>query len=152
LVFNYLGHGGEDGLSAERIWEKSDGQNLSNQYKYPLFITITCEFSRFDNPSRPTAEYTYWNPKVVQLPITTIRSIGQFSAENFNDAFSEKLFSFAQPIYSIAEATNIKIQTAHKCSFLFRRSALMLAIPKPKIKLTKVNDVLVSQTTDDFKS
>jgi hypothetical protein len=30
--------------------------------------------------------------------------------------------------------------------------ALMLAIPKPKIKLTKVNDVLVSQTTDDFKS
>jgi hypothetical protein len=64
LVFNYLGHGGEDGLSAERIWEKSDGQNLSNQYKYPLFITITCEFSRFDNPSRPTAgEYTYWNPK-----------------------------------------------------------------------------------------
>jgi hypothetical protein len=28
----------------------------------------------------------------------------------------------------------------------------MLAIPKPKIKLTKVNDVLVSQTTDDFKS
>jgi hypothetical protein len=32
LVFNYLGHGGEDGLSSERIWEKSDGQ--SNQYKY----------------------------------------------------------------------------------------------------------------------
>jgi hypothetical protein len=28
----------------------------------------------------------------------------------------------------------------------------MLAIPKPKIKLTKVNDVPVSQTTDDFKS
>jgi hypothetical protein len=26
LVFNYLGHGGEDGLSSERIWEKSDGQ------------------------------------------------------------------------------------------------------------------------------
>ena len=44
LVFNYLGHGGEDGLSSERIWEKSDGQNLSNQFKYPLFITITCDF------------------------------------------------------------------------------------------------------------
>jgi hypothetical protein len=36
LVFNYLGHGGEDGLSAERIWEKSDGQNLSNQYNIPI--------------------------------------------------------------------------------------------------------------------
>ena len=69
LVFNYLGHGGEDGLSSERIWEKSDGQNLSNQYKYPLFITITCDFSRFDNPSKPTAgEYTYWNPKGGPFP------------------------------------------------------------------------------------
>jgi hypothetical protein len=43
-----LGHGGEDGLAAEEFG-KSDGQNLNNQYKYPLFITITCEFSRFDN-------------------------------------------------------------------------------------------------------
>jgi hypothetical protein len=57
-----LGHGGEDGLAAERIWENQIVK--INQYKYPLFITITCEFSRFDNPSRPTAgEYTYWNPK-----------------------------------------------------------------------------------------
>jgi hypothetical protein len=62
LVFNYLGRG--EGWFRASIWEKSDGQNLSNQYKYPLFITITCEFSRFDNPFRPTAgEYTYWNPK-----------------------------------------------------------------------------------------
>jgi hypothetical protein len=80
---------------------KSDGQNLSNQYKYPLFITITCEFSRFDNPSRPTAgEYTYWNPKGGAIAmITTIRSIGQFSAENFNDAFSENYSLWLKPIY-----------------------------------------------------
>jgi hypothetical protein len=32
---------GEEGLAAERIWEKSDGQNLNNQYKYPLFITTS---------------------------------------------------------------------------------------------------------------
>jgi hypothetical protein len=43
LIFNYLGHGGKKDLLL-RIWEKSDGQNLNNQYKYPLFITITCEF------------------------------------------------------------------------------------------------------------
>jgi hypothetical protein len=60
---------------------KSDSQNLSNQYKY-LFITITCEFSRFDNPSRPTAgEYTYWNPKGAIAMITTIREISQFNGE-----------------------------------------------------------------------
>jgi hypothetical protein len=31
--------------------------------------------------------------------ITTIRSIGQFSAENFNDAFSENYSLWLKPIY-----------------------------------------------------
>ena len=159
LVFNYLGHGGEDGLSSERIWEKSDGQNLSNQYKYPLFITITCDFSRFDNPTRPTAgEYTYWNPKGGAISmITTIRSIGQFSAENFNDVLAKNLFSFDSNQYtSIAEALRISKNSNPSSSsnviFYLGDPALMLAMAKPKIRLTKVNDVPVSQPFDDFKS
>ncbi|MFV8336483.1 type IX secretion system sortase PorU [Flavobacterium sp. RSP29] len=159
LVFNYLGHGGEDGLSSERIWEKSDGQNLSNQYKYPLFITITCEFSRFDNPLRPTAgEYTYWNPKGGAIAmITTIRSIGQFSAENFNDALTKNLLSYNSNQYtSIAEALrvskNSNPNSATNVVFYIGDPALMLAIPKPKIRLTKVNDIPVTQAIDDFKS
>ncbi|MNR97439.1 hypothetical protein D3C72_286170 [compost metagenome] len=159
LVFNYLGHGGEDGLSSERIWEKSDGQNLSNQYKYPLFITITCEFSRFDNPSRPTAgEYTYWNPKGGAIAmITTIRSIGQYSAQNFNDQLSKNLLSFGSNQYTtIAEALRISKNNNPNSStnvvFYIGDPALMLAIPKPKIRLTKVNDVPISQPIDDFKS
>jgi hypothetical protein len=159
LIFNYLGHGGEDGLSSERIWEKSDGQNLSNQYKYPLFVTITCEFSRFDNPIRPTAgEYTYWNPKGGAIAmITTIRSIGQFSAENFNDTLSENLFSFGSNQYaSIAETLRISKNNNPNSStnvvFYIGDPALFLAIPQQKIRLTKVNDVPVAQTIDDFKS
>ena len=159
LIFNYLGHGGEDGLSSERIWEKSDGQNLSNQYKYPLFITITCEFSRFDNPSRPTAgEYTYWNPKGGAIAmITTIRAIGQYSAENFNDVLSKNLLSFGSNQYtSIAEALRISKNSnpnsATNVVFYIGDPALMLAIPKPKVTLTKVNDISVSLPIDDFKS
>jgi hypothetical protein len=159
LIFNYLGHGGEDGLSSERIWEKSDGQNLSNQYKYPLFITITCEFSRFDNPSRPTAgEYTYWNPKGGAIAmITTIRAIGQYSAENFNDVLSENLLSYGSNQYtSIAEALrlskNSNPNSATNVVFYIGDPALMLAIPKPKVSLTKVNDISVSLPIDDFKS
>ncbi|MFV5690148.1 type IX secretion system sortase PorU [Flavobacterium sp. ZT3R25] len=159
LVFNYLGHGGEDGLSSERIWEKSDGQNLSNQYKYPLFITITCEFSRFDNPSRPTAgEYTYWNPKGGAIAmITTTRAIGQYNAENFNDILSKNLLSFGANQYtSIAEALRISKNSnpnsATNVVFYIGDPALILAIPKPKINLTKVNDVSISQPIDDFKS
>lgn len=159
LVFNYLGHGGEDGLASERLWEKSDGQNLSNQYKYPLFITITCDFSRFDNPSRPTAgEYTYWNPKGGAISmISTIREIGQFSAENFNDVLGKYLFSYGSNQYtSIAEslrlAKNSNPNSSTNVVFYLGDPALMLAIPKPKIKLTKVNDIPISQSIDDFKS
>ncbi len=159
LIFNYLGHGGEDGLSSERIWEKSDGQNLSNQYKYPLFITITCEFSRFDNPSRPTAgEYTYWNPKGGAIAmITTIRAIGQYSAENFNDVLSKNLLSYGSNQYtSIAEALrlskNSNPNSATNVVFYIGDPALMLAIPKPKVSLTKVNDISISLPIDDFKS
>ena len=159
LVFNYLGHGGEDGLTGERIWEKSDGQNLNNQYKYPLFITITCDFSRFDNPTRPTAgEYTYWNPKGGAIAmLTTIRSIGQYSAENFNDALSKNLFSFdSSPQTSIAEALRISKNNNPNSSsnvvLYLGDPAIMLAIPKPKIRLTKVNDIPISQPIDDFKS
>ena len=159
LVFNYLGHGGEDGLTGERIWEKSDGQNLRNQYKYPLFITITCDFSRFDNPYRLTAgEYTYWNPKGGAISmVTTTRSIGQGSAEYFNDKLFEYLFSYGSNQYTtIAEALrlakNSNPSSSSNVVFYIGDPALMLAIPKPKIRLTKVNDIPVTGTIPDFQS
>jgi hypothetical protein len=159
LVFNYLGHGGEDGLSEERIWEKSDGQNLSNRYKYPLFITITCDFSRFDNPYRPTAgEYTFWNPRGGAISmITTVRSIGQSTAQYFNDVLAQYLFAYNSNQYpSIAEALRLAKNTgpnsATNIVFYLGDPALMLAIPKPKIVLTKVNDMPITGPIDDFKS
>ena len=163
LVFNYLGHGGEDGLAGERLWEKSDGQNLNNQFRYPLFITITCDFSRFDNPKRTTAgEYAYWNPKGGAISmLTTTREIGQVNAENFNDEISEYLFSYGDgegKNISIAESLrltkNKNPNSANNVIFYVGDPALMLAIPKPKITLTKVNDIPLSGTTaiDTFKS
>ncbi|WP_281631070.1 type IX secretion system sortase PorU [Flavobacterium luteolum] len=159
LIFNYLGHGGEDGLASERIWEKSDGQNLTNQYKYPLFITITCEFSRFDDPTRPTAgEYVYWNPKGGAISmLTTVREIGQTNAEEFNKTISKNLLSYGSNQYNtIAESLRISKNENPSSSsnvvFCIGDPALMLAIPKPRINLTKVNDIVISQTIPDLKS
>ena len=158
LVLNYLGHGGEDGLSQERTWEKSDGQNLSNRYKYPLFITITCEFSRFDNPFRPTAgEYTYWNPKGGAISmITTIREIYQSTGEDFNDVLAKYLFSYDSNEYvSIAEALRLAkndFDPRTDVVFYLGDPALKLAIPQPKVNLTKVNDAPISGPIDNFKS
>lgn len=159
LVFNYLGHGGEDGLSGERIWEKIDGQNLTNRYKYPLFITITCDFSRFDNPYRPTAgEYTYWNPRGGAISmITTIRSIGQYAAEFFNDQLSTNLFSYDSNDYptmaeALRQAKNSNPNSSSNVVFYIGDPAIKLAIAQPKIRLTKINDAPITGPIDDLQS
>lgn len=49
LIFNYTGHGNESGLAHERVVKTEDVNSWKNGSKLPLFITATCEFSRFDD-------------------------------------------------------------------------------------------------------
>lgn len=51
LLVNYVGHGNETSLAHERIISPADIRSWRNQGKLPLFITATCEFSRFDDIS-----------------------------------------------------------------------------------------------------
>lgn len=160
LVFNYLGHGGEEGLANERIWNKFDGYNFYNQYRYPLFITLTCDFSRFDNPYKQTSgEYTFWNPKGGAIAmVTTIRQIPQSGAQYFNEIFTSYLFSYGSTNYgSIAEAlrkskNDYTDGSTTRIVSLLGDPALALAIAKPNVVLTKVNDIPISQPIDDFKA
>ncbi|MFH1296397.1 MAG: type IX secretion system sortase PorU [Bacteroidota bacterium] len=55
LIINYTGHGGEDAWSAEKVLTIPDIESWTNADKFPVFITATCEFSRFDNPERFSA-------------------------------------------------------------------------------------------------
>jgi hypothetical protein len=60
LIFNYLGHGNEIGLAHERVVKTEDINSWKNSSKLPLFITATCEFSRFDDVelNSATREFT----------------------------------------------------------------------------------------------
>ena len=49
LVFNYIGHGNENSLGHERVVTSEIIDQWKNITKLPLFITATCEFSRFDD-------------------------------------------------------------------------------------------------------
>jgi hypothetical protein len=49
LIYNYTGHGGEIGLAAEHILMREDLKEFTNSNNLPLFVTATCEFSRFDD-------------------------------------------------------------------------------------------------------
>ncbi len=62
LIMNYVGHGGEVGWAHERILEVPDINNWRNFNSLPVFVTATCEFSRFDDPERASAgEYVFLN-------------------------------------------------------------------------------------------
>lgn len=83
LIINYTGHGGEIGLSHERVVEISTIENWENLYRLPLFVTATCEFSRFDNPALTSAgEIILLNPKGGGIGLlTTVRLV--YSSPNF---------------------------------------------------------------------
>ncbi len=55
LSLNYTGHGSVIGWSHTRVFETPDIIELDNFNKLPLFITATCEFSMYDQPSILTA-------------------------------------------------------------------------------------------------
>jgi len=154
LVLNYYGHGNEESFAVERIFEKADAQSLTNRYKYPLFITITCEFTRFDDPSRPTGgEYMYWNKAGGAISmLATTRQIGQSTGIQLNEDIYNYLFAMQNGEYvSIAEALRkAKIlpgSTNRRVVFYIGDPALKLAIPKPKVVLTKLNDQPIATTT-----
>ncbi len=49
LIMNYVGHGNESGLAHERVIRTDNINSWKNEDMLPLFITATCEFSRFDD-------------------------------------------------------------------------------------------------------
>ena len=162
LVVNYFGHGGEDGLASERIFDKNDSQEIRNTCKFHCFVTVTCEYTRFDNPFRPTAgEYTYWNTKGGAIGlITTTRQIFVTVGVTFNVKLEKYLFSFGSNEYpTMAEALRLTkndpsisgIQQK-RLVFFIGDPAMKLAFAKPNIQLTKINDVPLGQTNDTLKA
>ncbi|MCX6241592.1 MAG: type IX secretion system sortase PorU [Bacteroidetes bacterium] len=55
LLINYIGHGGETGWSNRQVLTIADINSWTNSERLPVFVTATCEFSRFDNPERFSA-------------------------------------------------------------------------------------------------
>ena len=64
LIFNYSGHGGETGLAHEQVVAIPDIISWRNYDKLAVFITATCEFTRYDDPRRVSAgELVFLNDK-----------------------------------------------------------------------------------------
>ena len=166
LAVVYLGHGGEDGLAAERLFQQPDAQGLFHPNKYNVFVTATCEFTRFDNPERLTAgEFTLWNPRGGSIGlISTTRRIFAQNGISYNDFILNYLFRFGDAgidnnYDTVAEALRkaktdpgFTGATQKRVVFYLGDPALRLSIPQPQVRLTHVNDIPVESTLDTLKA
>ena len=158
LIFDYFGHGGEDGFASERFLDVPQVQGFQNENTLPLFITVTCEFSRFDNPNRTTAgELTFWNSSGgAASMITTTREIFISVGQGFNEDLMSVLLEFNGEDLSIAEslATTKNNFTNFQKFFIyyFGDPAKKLAIPQPNVRITKMNGVDITQSLDTLKA
>ena len=161
-MVNYFGHGGEDGLAGERIFDKINAQELNNPTKLNCFVTVTCEYTKFDNPFRETAgEYLFWNKKggAINL-ITTTRKIYVNVGTSFNKTLSQYLFSYgSNQTISVGEALRrtkndpvISNQTQRRLVFNIGDPAIKLPIANPDIRITKINDEDINTSTQLLKA
>lgn len=158
LIVDYFGHGGVNGWANERILEVPQIQEWSNSLQLPLFITVTCEFARYDNPIRPTAgEYSLWNNEggAVSL-ISTTREIFISVGQLFNRTLFLELFSSDTDDSSIAQAlmrTKGQFSTDQRYFVqFFGDPAMRLVHPAPGIQLTKINGTEIGKSNDTIKA
>jgi hypothetical protein len=158
LIFDYFGHGGEDGFASERILEKPQIQQFNNPNTLPLLITVTCDFSRFDNPSRITAgELTLWNKTGgAASMITTTREVFISVGQRFNERLIRILLEFEEEDLSISaslmKTKNNSSSTQKFFIYSFGDPAMKLAVPEPSVRVTKMNDKDITQPIDTLKA
>ena len=128
------------------------------QEKEYLIVSVTCEFTKFDNPGRNTAgEFLYWNKNGGAIAlITTTRQIFVSVGVNFNLTLEDYLFSLnSDTYYTMAEALrltkndpSISGTDQRRLVFFIGDPAMKLAIPKPNIQITEINDIPINEFSD----
>jgi hypothetical protein len=160
LLINYTGHGGEVGWAHERVLELSDINSWDNLDNMPVFVTATCEFSRFDDPERISAgEQVFLNPKGGGIALfTTSRIANAGDNELLNRSFYDTIFSSSQGVYPrlgdiMAFSKNDNAQSPTIRNFvLLGDPAIRLAYPANKVITTSVNSTDVTSSPDSIKA
>ena len=147
LVLNYIGHGGEVQLAEERIMQRKDVDSWRNGPMYPLMITGTCEFSRFDDHTRTAlGEYAFLNQYGGMVVMFTTSRV-TFGPDNlqFNKGVYNNLFRVVGSehyrlgdVYRMAKTDGSKEEKRYVC---FGDPALRLAYPTLSVETTAINGV-----------
>src|SRR5690606_20100046 len=94
LLVNFIGHGGVNGWTHERVLTINDINSWENIDKLPVFVTATCEFSKFDDPAFTSAgELLLLSSKGGAISmVTTLRLVFASANYTLNNAFMRNVF------------------------------------------------------------
>lgn len=163
LVINYVGHGGVGQLSDARIITTNIIQDLRNSDRLPLFVSATCEFTRFDNPELVSAgEWMSINPLGGAIALmTTTRTIYYGTNTSVVGSFNKNVFkrrpdNTPRTFGDILLNTKVDLVTAHdtyKMAFvLIGDPALRIGMPQHRIVIDSINGVSPALLTDTVKA
>jgi|GEM_PF-7128452 len=130
IMVNYMGHGGYANLSNEQILSYTDMQNMVNK-RLPIWVTGTCNFSRFDDTKDSGGETLLLNSRGGSIAmVSTTRTV--YSAQNtrFNLELSKRLM---QENMTIGEAVRQAKNVRAKYGDSNRLSFVLLGDPALKV-------------------
>ena len=152
FIVNYIGHGGETGWAQERILDIPMIQAWDNAIAMPIFMTATCQFSRFDDPLRTSGgELVLLNGNGGGIALlTTTRLV--YSGPNlvlnksFYDAFFTRpegeLVTRLGDVSRETKNTSLSSSGNHRNFSLLGDPALPMAVPKYDAFVTAITDTL----------
>ncbi len=150
LLINYSGHGGELGWTKERILEVGQINKWENKNNLSLFVTATCEFSRFDDPARTSAgEYAFLNKNGGAIALlSTTRLVYASPNYQLNKQFVKVLFEKENGelprLGDLFRQTKVASGTAlnNRNFTLLGDPALCLAYPDLNVSTTVISDTI----------
>ena len=159
LIVNYSGHGNSQRLAEETILSQTELNRFNNANKLPLFITASCDFAPYDDPSKTSlgASLLMGNTNGAIALMTTTRVVFAYSNRIINDNY---LRIALQPkpngqYLSLGEAVMAAKNTTYQ-SFgdvfnnrkftLLGDPAMRLAFPTYRLQLTKINNQVLRAT------
>ncbi|MCC6839301.1 MAG: type IX secretion system sortase PorU [Flavobacteriales bacterium] len=157
LLVNYVGHGGEVGWAHERILDNTTILGWTNIDRLPLFMTATCEFSRWDDPVRTSAgEFVLLNANGGGMGLMTTTRLAYSSAnQNISNDFYDVVFlpadeegrdrrlgdTYRQTKVAATPASNIGTPN-HRIFSLLGDPSARLAMARNQAFITAITDTL----------
>ncbi|MDB4835316.1 type IX secretion system sortase PorU, partial [Cyclobacteriaceae bacterium] len=158
LIVNYTGHGSPVQWGYEQMINFDFIENMTNENKLPLFVTATCDFGVYDDPSRQSGAMRLVNKGnggAIGV-VTTTRAVYASSNYVINQSFYNRIFtrgsdsSFSSIGYVFRDTKNGSMVGVNNRGFtLLGDPCVKIQLAENKVIITSVNGQNVSSMVND---